>query len=81
MPEPVTDTPMRAARERLGISAAQVCAQTGISRKSLERFEGGAGSLSTHNLYRWAQALGNTTLAQGLAPLVRVLPEGRQAAR
>lgn len=72
-----TVTPMRARRLKLGISAEQICAQTGISRKALERFEAGAGWVSTPNLYRWAQALGDTALAQSLAPLVRVLPEGR----
>jgi ribosome-binding protein aMBF1 (putative translation factor) len=59
---------LRAARQKAGLSLADVSARTGIDRAALSRLENGANSPTLTTLQRYADALG-LQLRIGLTPV------------
>lgn len=66
----VTDPPLRAAREALGLSLRAAARNSGIDPGHLSKVERGEKQLSIEALYRLANALELSELAQLLKPYI-----------
>ena len=67
---------LRGARERAGLSQAELAAILGLSQAQVSRYEQDPGAIPTELLLRWTQALGTDiqTLVASAIPLPRVGP-------
>lgn len=68
---PEDPSSLRDIRKARGQSLRDISDRTGIHKSQLSRFERGEGGLSLNALHRLARALGNSDLADQLAPYVR----------
>ncbi|MBM9622231.1 helix-turn-helix domain-containing protein [Streptomyces zhihengii] len=74
-------TPMRAARLAAGLSAAEVSRRIGLHSTAITLYKTGRSTPSVSVLHNYAKAVGMTTLADALAPLVATFPRNGRTAK